>query len=93
MMYPAIYAQPPQGDSWIAVFDGESWRDVQLPPEMATVSDEHILYVEGMTSDSILIRICPKWDTWEYNLYRIPITDGQLQLEYCCKIDFSKKTP
>lgn len=93
MRYPGIYAQPPQGDSWIAVFDGESWREVQLPPEMATVSDEHILYVEGMTSDSILIRICPKRDTMEYNLYRIPITDGQLQLEYCCKIDFSKKTP
>ncbi len=91
MMYPGVYAQPPQGESWLAVFDGESWRDVQLPPEMATVSDEHILYVEGMTSDSVLIRICPKRDTMEYNLYRIPIGEGQLRLEYCCKIDFPEQ--
>ena len=90
MRYPGIYAKPPQGDSWLAVFDGESWRDVALPPEMETISDEHILYVEGMTSDSILIRICPKRDTMQYNLYRIPIGEEELRLEYCGEITLIK---
>ena len=87
MMFASAYTQPPRGESWLALFDGESWREVQLPPELATISDDYLIFT-GITSDSVLVQVLNrnKWD--ELRLYRIPIGEEELRLEYCADITF-----
>lgn len=87
MMFASAYTQPPQGESWLALFDGESWREAQLPPELATISDDYLVFT-GITSDSILVQVLNR-DKWEeIRLYRIPIGEEELRLEFLATIDF-----
>lgn len=90
MMHENYYSQPPQGESKMALFDGEGWREVAIPAELATVSPKHVLYVAGMTSDSIFLFVRDPatyaTERMTSQLYRIPIGEGQLRLEFCGEI-------
>ena len=72
----------------IEVFDGESWRSVQLPEEWQNPGADHWLHVLGITSDSIWIYGRNEEDFyggWGYpsDLYRIPLDKEELVMEYC----------
>ena len=72
----------------IEVFNGESWRSVQLPEEWQNPGTDHWLHVLGITSDSIWIYGRNEEDFyggWGYpsDLYRIPLDKEELVMEYC----------
>lgn len=69
------------------VFDGESWRSVQLPEEWSVTSKDRWMHVAGMTSDSILVFGYEKNSYYSgqsaSTLYRIPLDSEELVLEKC----------
>ena len=72
----------------IEVFDGESWRSVQLPEEWQNPGTDHWLHVLGITSDSIWLygrneeEFYGGWENFS-DLYRIPLDKEELVMEYC----------
>ena len=72
----------------IEVFDGESWRSVQLPKEWQNPGSDHWLHILGITSDSIWLYGRNEEDFyggWGFpsDLYRIPLDKEELVMEYC----------
>ena len=67
----------------MAFFDGETWRQVQLPMELQTPKKWKYLRPIAVTSDSFFF-ICE--ESASLRLYRIPIQEGDLTLEYCGRI-------
>ena len=86
-LFYSVYKKQPKGaEHAMAVFDGESWRSVKLPQEMLERGKEEYLILKGITSDSIFFTYQKKSITAEVHLYRVPIQDGELVLEYCGQI-------
>ena len=77
------------GPVQIEVFDGEIWRSVTLPAEWENLGTERALHVLGITSDSILLCLQEKTPADTRSLYRIPLGEEELTLEYC--FDFPQK--
>ena len=77
---------PKDAEHAMAVFDGESWRTVKLPQEVMARGKEEYLVLEGITSDSIFFTYKSRTYGTKVHLYRIPIGDGELHLEYCGRI-------
>jgi len=72
----------------MSIFDGQTWREVTLPEELVH-TDKNISQVStGYTvcSDCILLFLLDRSDAYATNLYRIPLTDGELKAEFCDKI-------
>ena len=75
----------PQTEGKIAIFDGQSWREVVIPIELQTLSAQYMKVI-GLTSDSVLVLIMEesyRSGATTSQLYRIPIGEEQLRLEYC----------
>lgn len=72
----------------MCVFDGQTWREVTLPEELVhtdkNIAQNHPGYT--VCSDSILLFLPDRSDGYATNLYRIPLTDGELKAEFCDKI-------
>ena len=78
----------------MCIFDGEKWREVTLPEELVH-TDKNISQVStGYTvcSDCILLFSQDQTDGYATNVYRIPLTDGELKAEFCAKIRSSPET-
>ena len=76
------------GPVQVEVFDGESWRSVQLPEEWQDPSTDNWLEILGITSDSIWVYGRNEevyLDDWGHpsDLYRIPLDKEELVMEYC----------
>ena len=72
----------------MSIFDGQTWREVTLPEELVH-TDKNISQVStGYTvcSDCILLFLLDRSDAYATNLYRIPLTDGELKAEFCDRI-------
>ena len=84
----ALRPEPPQGESKIALFDGKNWREVAIPIELQTLSAQYMKVI-GLTSDSVLVLIMEesyRSSAATSQLYRIPIGEEHLKLEYCGEI-------
>lgn len=86
LFFTAYNKLPKNAEHAMAVFDGESWRTVQLPKELLDGGKEEYLILKGVTSDSIFFTYQVKSYSAKVYLYRIPIQDGELHLEYCGRI-------
>ena len=75
----------------MALFDGQTWREVALPPEISG-DETKVPSILALTSDSILLTvrnpdiISNEYVPPTYDLYRIPLGEESLRLEYCGKI-------
>ena len=75
----------------MALFDGQTWREVALPPELspANAQGSRIL---ALASDCILLTVQHPVVTTgpyvppTYDLYRIPLGEEELRMEFCGKI-------
>lgn len=67
------------------LFDGETWRTVELPEELAESVNAYktAFPTFSITSDGVFL-YCSKDGIKQ--LYRIPLTTGELKAEYCCEI-------
>ena len=83
LFYPAPENLPKDTAHAMAIFDGETWRTVELPAELSDSSQVKYLNFRCVTSDSILFTYA---ESVAVHLYRIPIQDGDLVLEYCGRI-------
>jgi len=66
------------------LFDGERWREVELPPELQ-VTDTAILRFVCVTSDSIFLRMQDTSQAGHIesgDMYRIDLTKRNLKLEF-----------
>ena len=72
----------------MSIFDGQTWREVTLPEELVHTDKNISQDSTGYTvcSDSILLFLPDRSDGYATNLYRIPLTDGELKAEFCDKI-------
>lgn len=86
LFFTAYNKLPKNAQHAMAVFDGESWRSVQLPKELLDGGKEEYLILKGVTSDSIFFTYQSLSYSTQVQLYRIPIGDGELHLEYCGRI-------
>ena len=72
----------------MSIFDGQTWREVTLPEELVHTDKNIMQNHTGYTvcSDCILLFLPDRSDGYATNLYRIPLTDGELKAEFCDKI-------
>ena len=78
----------------MSIFDGQTWQEVKLPEELVH-TDKDISSVSGgytICSDCILLFLLDQSDGYATNVYRIPLTDGELKAEFCAKIRSSPET-
>ena len=72
----------------MSIFDGQTWQEVTLPEELVR-TDKDISSVSGgytICSDCILLFLLDQSDGYATNVYRIPLTDGELKAEFCDRI-------
>ena len=69
----------------MVIFDGETWREVELPTELAYSGSNYRWPDFWVASDSIFVNIYSKMSGKEH-IYRIPLTMGELKAEFCCEI-------
>jgi hypothetical protein len=69
------------------LFDGEKWRTVCLPEELKHSASQIWSTGNGyaVNSDSIFVYVVNRAD-YTADLYRIPLTDGELKAEFCAKL-------
>ena len=68
----------------MCLFDGESWRYIQLPEELAYPQEGVRFEAVGISSDSVFFRYRDLRRF--YHLYRIDLTQETLSLEYCTRL-------
>ena len=80
-----VYDQQPEGSTnAMAIFDGESWRDVELPEELLPTDFQNVMLYCGVSSDSIFFK---QEDLRGFDqLYRIDLTQDALKLEHCARL-------
>ena len=67
------------------LFDGESWRAVELPNELLQQGGSYYFLLKSVTSDSVLFSLrVGTSNTLDY--YRIDLTKENLKLEYAFQI-------
>lgn len=75
----------------MALFDGQNWREVALPPELSPANAQ-ASRVLALASDCILLTVQHPVVTTgpyvppTYDLYRIPLGEEVLRMEFCGKI-------
>ena len=62
----------------LSIFDGESWRDVELPEELKNAGKNEFIFVQAVTSDSILFGFS---DATGLTFYGIDLSAKQWKLE------------
>ena len=65
------------------LFDGESWRDVELPAELLGANGKTFMIMECVASDCVILT-CRDMasNTGDTHYYRIDLTKDKLKLEY-----------
>ena len=70
------------------LFDGQTWRNVELPEELLTAGKSEFLMIYGVTSDSILLRHhLAGANLTRVEYYRIDLTAQEPALEYMGVLD------
>lgn len=83
-LFNNAHDQLPEGANHSMVFfDGQKWRPVELPVELQESKKGKYLNLACVTSDSVFFQYT---ENRKIHLYRIPIGDGELHLEYCGRI-------
>jgi len=84
MTYHSLKSRTPGQTHSLMLFDGERWREVELPPELQ-VTDTAILRFVCVTSDSIFLRMQDTSQAGHIesgDMYRIDLTKRNLKLEF-----------
>ena len=75
--------RPDRTENRFLLFDGEAWREVELPPELLDAPNSIFFGVIGVSSDSLF---CQVNNRNKITLYRIPLGAGKLVMELCAQI-------
>lgn len=70
----------------LALFDGESWRIVKLPPELENMEASQMLIFYGIASDRILMA-CSQTGRPAQDMYQILLGEEDLTMEYCGTVE------
>ena len=62
----------------LSIFDGECWRNIELPEELKNAGKSEFIYVQAVTSDSILFGYS---DATGLTFYKIDLNTKQWKLE------------
>ena len=80
---------PTEGEHKLLLFDGETWRTVELPNELRTADAAQCIRVDAVTSDKIIIASYNTFTIYK-NMknyyYIIDLSEEYLKLEYAFEL-------
>ena len=80
---------PAEGEHKLLLFDGETWRNIELPNELRTADAGQCIRVDAVTSDKIIIgsyNIFTLYKTRTNSYYIIDLNEEDLKLEYAFEL-------
>lgn len=93
LLWDSLENRKPGKEHAMAVYDGNQWHDIGLPPELLVADANTYVNIIGVSSDSIFFQVCNlktyRGSKYPSQLYRIGL-DGETWIaEYCCDLQLS----